>query len=346
MDSFMTVPRRAGASLTQILATQLGRLTRFLSRCRELGFRATLIKYLALPVTQGDKRASELFSRLEAAGLHVLPVGYYSPIPDTHELRSGDQRWRQEVDLSDVRFNFEEQRRLGESFKTYRREIADLPDDDELRRRGYGLGYGPIESMMLYSVIRHFGPKRIIEIGSGVSTVYEARAIAANKMAGRGPCALTCVEPYPSELLYTIPEVTDIVQKKVQELPIEFFRQLEPNDILFLDSSHSVKIGSDVNFLYLHILPRLRPGVLIQIHDIYFPFLTPPDDWLFDRLMFWQETVLLKALLSGNRNFEIIYCSSYLHNKEPRALSDTFDAYDPQTHYPVSIWLRTTDSNF
>jgi len=332
-------------SLTRRLAVQLGRLRRALSRYRKLGIRTTLIKYLALPITQGDKRASDLFGRLEAAGLHVLPVGYYSPVPDTHELRSGDQRWREEVDLDDVQFNFGEQSRLGESFKTYRWEIADLPRADELRQQGYGLGYGPIESMLLYSFIRHFNPKQIIEIGSGVSTVYEARAIAANNMAGRGPCSLTCVEPYPSELLHTIPEVTNIVQKKVQELPVEVFRQLDANDILFLDSSHSVKIGSDVNFLYLQILPKLRPGVLIHIHDIYFPFLTPPDDWLFDRLMFWQETVLLKALLSGNRNFEVIYCCSYLHHKEPRALADTFDAYDPQTHYPQSIWLRRIDSN-
>src|SRR5216684_1091290 len=153
------------------MRTLLARALRALSRCREFGIRATLIKYLALPVTQDDKRASELFCRLEAAGLHVLPVGYYSPVPDTHELRSGDQRWREEVDLTDVRFNFAEQRSLGECFKTYGREIADLPHADELRQRGYGLGYGPIESMMLYSVIRHFGPKRIVEIGSGVSTV-------------------------------------------------------------------------------------------------------------------------------------------------------------------------------
>jgi predicted O-methyltransferase YrrM len=326
------------------MRTQLDRLRRALSRFREFGVRTTLIKYLALPVTQGDQRAAELFSRLEAAGLHILPVGYYSPVPDTHELRSGDQRWRQEVDLNDVRFNFAEQRELGETFKTYRPEIAQLPHADELRQQGYGLGYGAIDAMVLYAMIRHLSPKRIIEIGSGVSTVYEAKAIGANNIAGRGPCALTCVEPYPSKLLFTIPEVSGIVQKKVQELPIEFFRQLETNDILFIDSSHSVKIGSDVNFLYLHVLPNLRSGVLIHIHDIYFPYLTPPDECLFNQLWFWQETVLLKALLSGNSSFEIIYCSSYLHNKDPRTLLDTFNAYDPQTHYPVSIWLRRIDS--
>jgi hypothetical protein len=95
-----------------------------------------------------------------------------------------------------------------------------------------------------------------------------------------------------------------------------------------------------VNYLYLHVLPALRPGVVIHIHDIYLPYLAPPDFWLFDQLMFWQETVLLKALLSGNQAFEVVYCTSYLHHKDPGSLAATFPAYDPKIHYPQSIWLR------
>src|SRR5262249_10853909 len=148
---------------------------------------------------------------------------------------------------------------------------------------------------LLHCFIRHFRPKRIIEVGSGVSTVYEARATAFNSRSVGESCLLTCIEPFPSPLLRSIPEVHEVIPKRVQEVPIEIFRALGANDILFLDSSHSVKVGSDVNYLYLQVLPALRPGVLIHIHDIYLPFLVPPDVWLFDRLMFWQETALLKA---------------------------------------------------
>jgi hypothetical protein len=281
-----------------------------------------------------------MYARLEAAGLHVLPVHYYSPVPDLRELRNGDQGWRREVDLKDIQFNFREQQRLGEAFKAYRQEMARLPDVEDLRIRGYGLGYGPVESMLLHCFIRHFRPCRIVEVGSGVSTVYEGHAISLNTKDGSPPCLLTCIEPSPSALLRSIPEVGQLIEKKVQEVPLEVFRELQAGDILFIDSSHSVKAGSDVNHLYMHILPALRKGVLVHIHDIYLPHLAPPDSWLFDRLTFWQETVLLKALLSGSKDFEVVYCSSYLHHKQPQSLAQTFEAYDPRTHYPSSIWLR------
>jgi Methyltransferase domain len=319
---------------TRLNAIRIYILTRFVD------WRIELIARLAAPLKKQDDFGRYLFGRLEAKGLHVLPVHYYSPIPDTRELRNGDQGWRQEVDLSDIQFNIEEQRRLGEAFKVYQDEISSLPDHDELCRRGYGLGYGPIEAMLLHSFIRHVRPKRIVEVGSGVSTVYEAGAISLNDKGDGGGCSLICIEPYPRPLLRSIPEVTEVIPKKVQEVPLDVFRMLDAGDILFIDSSHIVKVGSDTNYLYTQVLPALAQGVLVHIHDIYFPYLTQPDVWLFDRLMFWQETVLLKALLSGNRHFEIVYCSSYLHHKEPDTLRKTFPVYDPSLHYPQSIWLR------
>lgn len=306
----------------------------------QIDFQADCISYLARPLKKQDPLGMELFARLESHGLHVLPVNYYSPVPDTIELRNGHQGWRQEIDLSDICFNLEEQRRLGEIFAGYAPEFSQLPDVEHLRQRGYGLGYAPIESLLLHCFVRHFRPQRIIEVGSGVSTVFEGHAISLNAGDSASPCSLTCIEPCPSDLLRSIPQVTEIIAKKVQELPSSFFNVLEAGDILFIDSSHSVKVGSDVNYLFLQVLPWLRAGVLIHIHDIVFPYLAPPDVWLFERLMFWQENVLLKALLSGNQDFEVIYCSSYLHHKDPAALRATFPQYNSQTHYPQSIWLR------
>jgi predicted O-methyltransferase YrrM len=302
--------------------------------------RASGISYLARPLLKQDDLARDLFDRVETKGIHILPVHYYSPVPDTRELRSGDQGWRREVDLADIRFDLQKQSELGEAFKAYGEEIKHLPDAEDLRVQGYGLGYGPIEAMVLHCFIRHFRPKRIIEVGSGVSTVYEANAIYLNAKDGNGPCRLTCIEPFPSDRLRSISEVSEVIERKVQEVPVDLLRTLEAGDILFIDSSHSVKVGSDVNYLYMNVLPALRSGVLVHIHDIYFPYLAPPDMWLFGKMMFWQETVLLKALLSGSREFEVVYCTSYLHHKEPGKLAETFPSYDPRVHYPQSIWLR------
>lgn len=301
--------------------------------------RAAGISYLARPLLEQDDIARDLFERVEARGLHILPVHYYSPVPDTRELRSGDQGWRREVDLADIRFDLQKQSVLGEAFKAYAEEIKRLPDAEAVRAQGYGLGYGPIEAMVLHCFIRHFRPKRIIEVGSGVSTVYEANAIYLNAKDGCRSCTLTCIEPFPLDRLRSISEVSAVIERKVQEVPVDLFRTLEAGDILFIDSSHSVKVGSDVNYLYMSVLPALRSGVLVHIHDIYFPYLAPPDMWLFGKMMFWQETVLLKALLSGSRDFEVVYCTSYLHHKEPEKLAETFPSYDPRVHYPQSIWL-------
>jgi predicted O-methyltransferase YrrM len=306
----------------------------------QIDFRADCIAYLARPLKKQDPLGMELFARLESQGLHVLPVNYYSPVPDTIDLRNGHQGWRDEADLSDICFNLDEQRQLGENFVAYREELSQLPDAEDLRQCGYGLGYSPVDAMLLHCFVRHFRPSRIIEVGSGVSTVYEAHAISLNADKGAHPCTLTCIEPYPSHRLRSIAQVTEIIAKKVQELSPSAFDVLDAGDILFIDSSHSVKVGSDVNFLLLQVLPALQPGVLIHIHDIVFPYLAPPDFWLFERLMFWQENVLLKAMLSGNPGFEVIYCASYLHHKDPGALRAAFPQYDPEVHYPQSIWLR------
>jgi hypothetical protein len=118
------------------------------------------------------------------------------------------------------------------------------------------------------------------------------------------------------------------------------FQQLGAGDVLFIDSSHIAKINSDVNYLLLDVLPSLQKDVLIQIHDIPFPYPTPePELWIFKRHLFWTEAALLHALLIGSQLFQVLLCSSYLHYKAPEALRSAFQNYDPARHFPTSIWL-------
>ena len=133
-------------------------------------------------------------------------------------------------------------------------------------------------------MVRHFKPRNIIEIGSGYSSLISGQAAAKN-----GAPALICVEPFPLDFLKKgFPGLRALVQKKVEDVGLDFFSQLQSGDIFFIDSSHTVKIGGDVNYLFLEVLPRLNPGVIVHVHDILFPF-DYRRDWVMDEFRFWTE---------------------------------------------------------
>src|SRR5690606_33408648 len=121
--------------------------------------------------------------------------------------------------------------------------------------------------------------------------------------------------------------------------PIEFFSQLGENDILFIDSSHVLHATSDVRYEYLEILPTLKPGVLVHIHDI----LLPADyfrSWLVTDLHFWNEQYLLQAFLAFNESFRTLWAGSYMHLKHPKALERAFGHYDSSVRWAGSYWIR------
>lgn len=280
------------------------------------------------------------FKMFEKMGYHVHPIHYYSPMPDLRELSKNKHEWNVETDFSKIDYDLEYQLHLNDIFSTYKEECALLPSFKDLITKGFGPGYGEIEAHIQHCVIRHFKPRKIIEVGCGISTFYSSNALLMNKNEGH-ESGLTCIEPYPFKNLKDIPFIDKIIPEKVQNVSADFFQQLEENDILFIDSSHTVKIGSDVNYLFLDILPYLKKGVLIHIHDIPFPYLYPyPESAIFDRLRFWQEPVLLKAFLINNHAFKMIYCSSHLHFKQPELLESAFPAYDKKKHFPASLWIQ------
>ena len=191
---------------------------------------------------QKVSRRVRVFRIFERLGLHVFPVHYYSPIPDTRELLRNKQQWHKESNLSNLNFNHEEQLRLSEVFTKLQKECELVPSFTDLRSLGYGPGYGEIEALILHCFIRHFQPGTFIEVGSGLSTFFPVTPLSMNFKDGK-ESRLICIEPYPYEKLKSISFIHEIVEKKVQDVDIGFFQQLENNDILFIDSSHTVKIG-------------------------------------------------------------------------------------------------------
>jgi predicted O-methyltransferase YrrM len=223
-------------------------------------------------------------------------------------------------------------------------EVAGLELYNRVTSAQWGPGYGPIESQVLHCFLRANRPTRVVEIGSGVSTACMLRALPDTD--------LTCIEPFPSSILRQTAGARLLVQS-CQEVPLRVFDQLQAGDLLFIDSSHAVKVGSEVPRIYLEIIPRLRPGVFVHIHDIFLPYLYPPDilTWPF---WAWQETVLLAALLTNNPRLDVLFCLSALHHTRPELLRALLPDYRPRPmrgglfadgqrggHYPSSIWLRT-----
>lgn len=187
-------------------------------------------------------------------------------------------------------------------------------------------------------MINHLRPRRIIEVGSGFSS---ACMLNSAEHAGLPDFALTCIEPYPDRLKSLLRETdyprVEIIERPVQEVPPETVDTLMPNDILFINSTHVLKTGSDVHYELFYLLPRLRPGVFVHFHDIEFPF-EYPSPWIFEENRSWNEAYALRAFLMYNEVFHVVFW--------PSLFAAVF-APDIQREFPLflrnsgcSIWLR------
>ncbi|HEY9900087.1 MAG TPA: class I SAM-dependent methyltransferase [Pantanalinema sp.] len=287
----------------------------------------------------GVKRLFQFWQRL---GIHVVPNHFYEPIPDTRRLPAS--LWKSPSACVGVNFNEATQLELLQRFRDdYRPEYATLPAaKTEIPHQYYSNNpsFKAVDGEILYSMVRHFKPSRIFEIGSGNSTYLSAQALLKNRESAGTSCELVAFEPYPNEVLRAgFPGLGALVPKQVQEIPWEEFAKLGENDILFIDSSHVLKIGSDVQYELLELLPRLKPGVVIHLHDIFLPA-EYPHEWVNKRHIFWTEQYILQAFLAFNDSFEVLWGGSYMHLRHSDKLKEAFPVYDPEKNWPGSFWIR------
>lgn len=288
-------------------------------------------------------RVKKTYPFWEVLGLHVTPNHFYEPLPDTRSL--DESLWAKPSALTGLQMNEDAYHGLIEKFSSmYRAEYETFPKVKTAVPHAYyrnNVSFGSVDSELLYCMIRHLKPRRMIEIGSGFSTFLAAQAIQKNAEEANGyRCELTAVEPYPNPVLRKgFPGLTRLVQKRVQDVPLSEFERLEENDILFIDSSHVLKIGSDVQYLYLEVLPRLKKGVLVHAHDIFLPS-EYPKEWVLRQHIFWTEQYLLQAFMAFNDSFEVMLPASYVHMRHPEWLESAFSSYDRTTGWPGSFWMR------
>ena len=281
--------------------------------------------------------------------LGCLPVlvHFYSPIPDIYDLIQRDI-WNKVSDLAGINFDTEKQvKLLLELGKEFGKEcdwpLEKTSDPYQFYLNNNCFSYGCAAS--LHCMIRQNQPSRIIEIGSGNSSRVISAALTQNKKVTPNHFAeYIIVDPYPDETaLSGLPNLTRIEKERVELLPQSFFDQLKENDILFIDSSHSVKIGSDVNYLILEILPHLAAGVIIHFHDIPLPYEYPKVYSTSSTFrMFWTESYLLQAFLSFNNDFEILLGMAYLMQNNLDKFCEAFPCFNLNNNESSagSFWIR------
>jgi hypothetical protein len=207
-------------------------------------------------------------------------------------------------------------------------------------------GYTRLDALVLYGMLRASMPTRYVEVGSGLSTYYASLAGQRNASEGR-PMQITCAEPYPFEALRTIPGIT-VLQREVQDVGLELFTELGEEDVLFIDSSHIVRLDGDVTFLFLEVLPaHFAQGPLVHIDDIPFPYHCPypAEYWIYGIVwpMWWNESMLLHALLSGNKQFAVTLSTPLLRFHDEVFLKELIEGYqtiDEEPNTFSSIWLK------
>ena len=188
-----------------------------------------------------------------------------------------------------------------------------------------------------YQIIRTIKPNGIFEVGSGNSILMAIEALKKNRDEDPSyNCEHVCIEPYEMPWLETVD--VSVVRKKVEEVELEFFSQLQKNDILFIDSSHVIRPQGDVVFEYLELLPSLNIGIVVNIHDKFSPknYLA---EWLQDDVRFWNEQYLLEAFLSHNNSWKIIGALNFLHHKHYDELKIAAPFLSPDRE-PGSFYLQ------
>jgi len=277
------------------------------------------------------------FDLWESHGFHLTRCGYLSPIPVVSSL--DDSIWETPSLLPGIDFNDELQLHLlTEVFPAFRSEYEAFrtgPGDDPAEFYFDNEYFSGTDALVLYCMVRHLEPAQILEVGSGFSTRLSARAVLRN-----GTGRLECIEPYPSQVLIDgFPGLERLYRSRVEDMGLDPFLALGAGDVLFIDSSHMCRIASDVNFLFLEVLPRLQPGVIVHVHDIFLPF-EYKREWIKQDHFFWNEQYLLQAFLIFNSEYEVMFADSYMAHRYPEAVIATFPT--APWRGGCSIWMRRT----
>lgn len=286
----------------------------------------------------GPERLPLSYKVWDRMGMAPVPFHYYQPVFNTSELNP--RIFSLPDVMRGIEWNEQQQLELLAEFH-FQDELVNVPfaatATGPLEFFHANPSYGPADAEMLYNMVRHFKPAKVVEIGSGYSTRMLKKALDANKKEGVSSKHV-CIEPYEMPWLESL-GVDEVIRSKVEDVGLDVFQKLEANDILFIDSSHVLRMGGDVFAEYLHILPSLRKGVVIHIHDIFLPY-DYPKDWIVAKRRFWTEQYLLQAFLAFNTSFRILAAVNYLALHHSGELAKACPVYSKHRHGHGSFWMQ------
>jgi hypothetical protein len=278
-------------------------------------------------------------------GCLPMQVHFYSPIPDIKDLEER-KVWNKRSEMPGVDFRAANQlvllKQLGEEFgNECTWPLKPTPDPAQFYQENGSFSFGCAAS--LHSIIRHFKPRHVIEIGSGFSSRVISDALGLNKEQGL-QAEYTIIDPYPGHVVLDgLIRYDRLIQQRVELEKPDIFNSLGDSDLLFIDSGHTVRTGGDVNFLFLEVLPRLNPGVIVHFHDIPLPweyaktYFTNPAFRVF-----WTEAYLLQAFMAFNSEFKVLLALNFLQMEHMDAFCAAFPHFDLKVNWAISgsFWIQ------
>ncbi len=278
---------------------------------------------------------------LRNIGYTLITDHFYQPIPNRQEIMTYAGKERP---LSSIEWHLDKQTELVKYL--LEKYALEFNNKEIFSAFGYsedssGLISGDAE--VLYAMVREKKPDRVIEIGSGGSTKIIAAALKMNFIENSQKSQLISIEPYPQDFLKDFANVSkdflefSLLTQKVEAVDLSVFESLQTNDILFVDSSHVFKSGSDVEFEFLQVYPRLQTGVLVHIHDIFFPY-DYPIEWNLKESRYWNEQYFLETFLQFNKKFEVLASLSMLSYYKNSVFLESINAYH-EDRLPGSFWM-------
>lgn len=266
----------------------------------------------------------------------VPPGHFYSPIVNKEDVLSrADVLYQNKEAFDGINLEVKKQLKLVQSFRELNPPFTETPSS-KFRYYYKNNYYSYSDGLVLFGMLSKFQPRKVIEIGSGFSS---ALMLDFKELNPDIKIELTFVEPFPANRLNKLIKLEDAIklhQNLVQDVPLQIFKNLNENDILFIDSSHVSKAGSDLNYILFNILPLLKSGVVIHFHDIAYPF-EYPIDWIKEGRS-WNEIYLIRAFLMHNAAYEILLFTSYLshlYSKELKEINPFFALENGS-----SFWVR------
>jgi hypothetical protein len=272
----------------------------------------------------------------EAAGYDVIPRVFWSPVPRGDEIDF--EKLSQRRVLPGIELNEQAGLELVEKLGIYAKELEDIPYEGSPGAPFWfdNASFTDFDAFSLYALLRHLRPKRYVEIGCGFSSFMSSRALARNIAEG-APCDAVYVDPEPRRDMVQMLACGRLIEQRVQDVPMKLFTELDADDVLFVDTSHVLKLQGDVEHEILRILPSLKMGVWIHFHDVFTPY-DYPEDWLTKPTPFvGNEQYILEALLSGGDRYRIELPLYLIWKENFGALKSVFPRGSTR---PQGFWIR------